>query len=315
MPAWPKCGAHSEFIPSEPDYPIRLSVRRGSGSQNEVIAARIAKEFHIDVPETYLPRPVVSVTEGKGVLSVYKDGREDFLLRTRKAVKTGSLQEFKPGTTLAGVTTFRQINTLYCKLYSGAEESAQVNARLMLFDFVCGNADRNLGNVLIDPINKKIYPIDHGLCFPDGLSLDAVGRRGDVTNETTFQLPFLQEEGDTISQPSLELCRDLNSDELAIIMREGGASESSIEEMKMRVLFVKILAEAGKNVGDMKHYFHFKEGGKSPLELIVSAALRTLGMTELKLKVMGEDEKRALFPFYLAEFERQAHIYLGRTGS
>ncbi len=315
MPAWPKVALFSDFNPAEPDYPIRLSVRGGRGSQNEVIAARIAKEFHLDVPETYLVRPRVSVTEKFGVLAVYREDREDFLAATRKEVATGSLQEFKPGITMAEINTFRQVFHIYSKLYGGLEETTWVNARMMLFDFVCGNADRNVGNVLIDQLNRKMYPIDHGLCFPDGLSLDALGRRGYIVNETDFRpLVFAEEEG-TISELSLEFCRDLNAGHLASIMREGGALESSIEEMQMRVRLVKILAERRVPVVEMKDFFQFKEKGQSPIELIANKALISLGLTQDSLKGASDADKRALFPSYLEEFERQVYSYLAKTDS
>lgn len=309
MPAWPKSAVYSEFNPAEENYPVRLSIRKGSGSRNEAIGAQVSKLFGIDVPDTYLVDPVLLVHENRGVLYRQRKDESGLPLRVRPVRKMGSLQEYKPGEALNASLRLIQVVRYYGLFYGGLQKSFEVLSRIILFDCICGNADRNLGNALYDREGKKIYLIDHGLCFPDGLSLSALERRGYLTNETTFRLPMPSED-EKMSPELQEFCAALDILKLEELLYAGGAEKSSIMEMKMRVILVKALANRGIHPNGILDYFRQREENNSPVEIIANRALAALGIEEHRLKEMPRDEKATLEAEYLKEFERQIPIFL-----
>ena len=295
MPSWPRRGVIDVDSSGDIDYPVRLSIKKGRGVGNELLAAKImADEFKLDVPSIFYVSPKLRVSR---IGSLSRGVGEGLAQK-----KGGSLQEFKPGFLGSSIRDMSAMHRTFRGLYEGFESSMRVAERIAIADCVCGNCDRNSGNILYSQATKKIYPIDHSLCFPDGLSLDGFLRRGDFVNETDFRLRVPME--DAISEETRELCHHLDSAEIEETMRDAGASFGAIQEMHMRISFLKIAIEVLPGV-DLARVISFyneevDEGMGSAPSLILESARRA-----------GELHKEGdSFPQFLENFQKEARVLL-----
>jgi len=141
----PNCPAGQKFCGLLGQRPVRSGVRVGQGPLHEVAAYCVDEFLGLSiVPKTYF----ASFSH-----STFFSAHEQ-LGAGKRGVKTklGSLQEFVGGFVGANHAHVEQI-------------PLDEFQRLVLFDVLVGNLDRNPGNLLI--CDQKIAAIDHGLIFPD----------------------------------------------------------------------------------------------------------------------------------------------------
>lgn len=294
MPACPRAIPEGYERPPESEYPVRLSIAKGWGAKNEVAAAKIGQQLGLDVPACYYVSPPVKVTDS---------GRLSNASGTRVVKKPGSLQEFVEGdlfgTRIRGQGPMAPMKILQ-RLYGDPAESLQVVERMVLMDILLGNADRHVNNLIVDVKGRRLYPIDHGLTFPDGMSLEALTRREAIVNETRCWSGPTDEE---ISDATKTLFAGLDLDDMAVFIRSQGLKESSIEEMLLRGHFLKIGLEHGASLNTLVTYCNEDREGESQLLATAYDAIRSLGVTATSLKALSEKERRTLFGPYLEAFK------------
>lgn len=104
--------------------------------------------------------------------------------------------------------------------------------RMALQDLRMLNADRHLGNVLVDE-NNRLIPIDHGLCFPGN------------ARRLVFGWMTLSQSRWPLSPEDLKYIKDINLDEDRALMKKKYLSNDAIERALLATMLLKKGAEAG----------------------------------------------------------------------
>lgn len=293
MSACPRTIDEEYSNPPEADYPVRRSIAKGRLAKNEVAAAALAiKYLGLDLPVCYYVSPSVQVNS-LGTLAL--TGEDPKLHR---ATKSGSLQEFKEGQ-LLGVILRGASAAAIPKFVSRIHQGQEVIERMTLADLLLGNCDRQCANIIVDPKARRLYPIDQGLTFPDGMSLAAFARRGKIYNETRCFSGFIVE--DRISDETKGLYTRLDLAEVGAFARSLDVPESAVEELLLRGHFLKIALEKGATLRQLVDFCQEKpdDGGESGLRTLANEALT----------VSLDAEGRGRFHSYLDNFKRKTEEF------
>lgn len=289
MSACPHKSAVEREALADPEHPLRRTIQQGSAMRNEIVAAAVAHEFGLAVPVVYYAEPELYVRQGGSI--ALGEARDE-----AKVSKPGSLQEFKEGEILGILSP--TVRSRKCDEVCGEEAATQI-ALTILMDITIGNTDRHFGNVII---GKSYHPIDHGLVFPDGLSLTHYARTGSVINETFIAIDFPYDDHEEAYERYL---KGVDPDKIAMQMREGGITESAVEEMYLRYHFVKMGLEKGVDMAVLLNKCHMaKQGDVTPLSTAAMKAIASLGFTRERLREPTKEQ----FARYLEEFKKEVAL-------
>lgn len=203
---------------------------QGTGWIKEIGAYLIAKRSGIaDVPVTV--KMTVPFPERHG--------------SPRLIEKEGSLQKFIPGEVLES----RKHDEIM-------KIPAQEIHKIVLFDLLIGNADRNLGNCFIkgNGSESHLSAIDHGFSLLDSLTLDK------PMSETNCHLAALPQLKEACSKELIEGVLSLTNDEIMSIvesLRRQGVPFSSacLKELKMRAMLLQVALNDGYTLAQIAPMF------------------------------------------------------------
>lgn len=128
--------------------------------------------------------------------------------------------------------------------------------KMVLFDLLCGNADRNYGNALYDENNQKLIPIDHGYILLDNLDWEKYNKDQLLSGSQYCSENFSQFIDWTQCKAPLDSrlkkwVEDYDIEAAAKKLKDVGKSEACINEFRVRALFVKEGVKKGLNVHEM----------------------------------------------------------------
>ncbi len=200
---------------------------QGTGWTKEIAAYTIGKEMgFVGVPPTV--KLSVQFPERTG--------------STRLVAKEGSLQRFVRG------------EALEKRKYEDVMElPAKEIHKIVLFDLLIGNADRNLGNCFIDGSGSKssLTPIDHGFSLLDSVVASKAPKT--ETNCHLATLPQVREPCDfELIASVIALTPDVVDTLVADLRRkEAPLTENSLKEFKIRLMIMQVALKEGCTVAQL----------------------------------------------------------------
>jgi hypothetical protein len=194
------------FKPAAGETPLRRNIPVGRYYKREVAASRLNDALGLDlVPET-----VERTIDGKvGSLQLFVDGA-----KMAREAGDGQLQQ-------AAAEKFR------------------------VFDYITGNSDRHLGNLLVRQVAGQRFPvlIDNGLSFPQGGN----------TSEWRFPHQLIGDNPELLPE-TLAFIQSIDPEHVATVMAQLGMSRGATENLLRRLFVLK------QNPGIMRQ----KQGTKPP---------------------------------------------------
>jgi hypothetical protein len=277
MPLNPK-GHAEDYDERNPGRMQHAGHVQGTSFLNEVLASKIGGKF-FNIPTT------TKVT----MRAPYETGGVKWFTESDEC----SYQFFSEG------TPYSELDSLDRSLIPQSEWQ-----RLVIFDLLNGQMDRNKGNILVkdevDKTTKKIVKrlvyIDHGLCFPDNLDWrKPLPKRLEAYTLFCTDAPLDKDLAKWISKYDIEAaCK---------MLRESGKSEGSIRHHRIMAKFLKLGVEAGMEARTLRDMVVPPRGHRNVLFDIVSDVQKKVGM-------------EASEPDFMKEFERlmKLHFDVRRLG-
>ncbi len=193
----------------------RPGCRVGEAAHHEVAAFKVDEFFGFGI----VPRTCYATFTHQTFFSTRENRFTS--LQTIKT-KYGSFQEFVEG--------FAPLHKLTREVYDSIPlDEFQL---LVILDVICGNTDRNIGNILFS--EEKIAAIDHGLCFPDT-----------IHDFSYWYWEYLKLGHKEILEPLKELLNHFPFEELEMKLKPCFISVRALQRLRERV----VLFTEGVNQG------------------------------------------------------------------